>query len=216
MEILLFIKHLRSKSSNHYQVWMRILIEYSGRENQEIKLSVTPKIAKSSYYRIIDYGLKVFPNFVKSHSLIKKRNSLFVTNNIDNKNEIKEIELEVEKPKTIKKEKSKTIDNTNSIEEIINYLNLITGKAYKLNSKIAISNINARIKEGYSIDDFKKVIEIKCQKWLGTKMEDYLTPNTLFGNKFESYLNEKLVTEKTKQDNNYEQVSKATELGWNT
>jgi len=50
---------------------------------------------------------------------------------------------------------------------------------------------------------------------LGTKWEDYLTPNTLFGVKMESYLNESIVIEKTKQEINYEQVSKATELGWN-
>ena len=63
--------------------------------------------------------------------------------------------------------------------------------------------------------DFIKVISVKATKWLNTKFEDYLTPNTLFGNKFESYLNENIKVEKTKQENAYEQVIKATELGFN-
>ena len=82
-------------------------------------------------------------------------------------------------------------------------------------SKVATVNINARLKEGYTKDDFIKVISVKATKWLGTKFEDFLTPNTLFGNKFESYLNENINTVKTKQENAYEQVIKATELGFN-
>jgi len=213
MEILLFIKHLRSKSSNHYQSWMRILIEFSGEQTQEIKLLLPPKIPKSSYYRIVDYGLKIFPSFVKTHYFIRKRNSLILVKLLQE--EILENEIIIEKPKQIKKEKPKPIDNTEIIELVIDHLNKCTGKSYKANSKIAISNINARLKDGYEFDDFIKVIEVKTIKWKGTKMEDYLTPNTLFGNKFESYLNEKLVVEKTKQEDNYEQVIKATELGFN-
>jgi len=102
------------------------------------------------------------------------------------------------------------------IIEIVDYLNECTGKSYKHTSKVAILNINARIKEGYTKDDFIKVISVKSSKWLGTKFEDYLTPNTLFGNKFESYLNENITKEKTKQENAYEQVIKATELGFNS
>ena len=210
---MLFIKHLRSKSANHYQVWMRVLIEFSGNESQEIKLNVMPNIAKSTYYRIIEYGLKIFPEFVKTHEIIKTRNSLIFTKN-SNKEIVVET-IEIEKPKVIK-QKAKQIDNSILIEEIIEHLNQCTGKSFKVNSKIAISNINARLKEGYTLEDFKKVIEVKSIKWLeDAKMQDFLTPNTLFGNKFESYLNENIVLPKTKQEKNYEQVSKATELGWN-
>jgi uncharacterized phage protein (TIGR02220 family) len=106
--------------------------------------------------------------------------------------------------------------NDDMIVEIIEYLNDCTGKSYKPTSKVAILNINARLKEGYTKDDFIKVIKVKSTKWLGTKFEDYLTPNTLFGNKFESYLNENITKEKTKQENAYEQVIKATELGFNS
>ena len=39
------------------------------------------------------------------------------------------------------------------------------------------------------MEDFKAVIDYKVSEWKGTKMEDYLRPETLFGTKFESYLN---------------------------
>lgn len=81
-------------------------------------------------------------------------------------------------------------DNVN-ISIIIDYLNNRIDTNYKPNSKIAIKNITARLKDGYTIDDFKKVIDKKAKEWLGTDFEKFLTPDTLFGNKFEMYLNQK-------------------------
>ena len=80
---------------------------------------------------------------------------------------------------------------------IIEYLNKKTGKSYKLTTIAYQRLINARLKEGFKIDDFKKVIDNKVDEWLGNvtkdgqNMENYLRPQTLFGNKFESYLNQK-------------------------
>ena len=75
--------------------------------------------------------------------------------------------------------------------EIIDYLNFKTNKNYKPNSKATQDFIKARLKDGYSIDDFKKVIDNKCYQWLGTEQEQYLRPETLFRpSHFESYLNE--------------------------
>lgn len=76
-------------------------------------------------------------------------------------------------------------------EEIIEYLNCKTGKSFKLDTKSTISKISARLNDGFSVDDFKKVIDIKCSQWLNdSNMSQYLRPETLFGTKFESYLNE--------------------------
>ena len=217
MELMLFIKDLRSKGALYYQTWMPLLIQYNGDNGQVIKLSVTPNVAKSTYYRIIQYGVDLFPKYIKNYSLVKKRNEIII-NFIGSENVVNDV---IEVPKVAKEKKPrqpkvKPITNDDLIIEIIDFLNECTGKSYKANSKLAILNINARLKDGYTKDDFVKVISIKTTKWLGTKWEDYLTPNTLFGNKFESYLNEKINTEKTKQDNAYEQVIKATELGFNS
>ncbi|MDD5013821.1 MAG: conserved phage C-terminal domain-containing protein [Atribacterota bacterium] len=89
------------------------------------------------------------------------------------------------------------IDNSNRniIEEIISYLNSKAKKNFRSTSAIAIKNITARLNEKYTIDDFKKVIDIKCSHWLEHKKDEpdmsiYLSPDTLFGTKFEKYLNQ--------------------------
>ena len=75
--------------------------------------------------------------------------------------------------------------------EIISCLNEKTKKHYKANTPKTVRLIRARLKEGFTVEDFKAVIEKKCDDWLGNeKMERYLRPETLFGTKFEGYLNE--------------------------
>jgi uncharacterized phage protein (TIGR02220 family) len=92
----------------------------------------------------------------------------------------------------VKKVRVKETEETELIE-IIDYLNEKTGRGFKANSKIAQRCIDARLSEGYKLDDFKKVVDIKTQKWMGTSMEQFCRPETLFGNKFDSYLNETLI-----------------------
>ena len=79
--------------------------------------------------------------------------------------------------------------DTKVITEIVDYLNEKAHKNYRSNSKTTIRHINARLKEGRTLSDFKQVIDNRCATWLGTDMEQYLRPETLFGSRFESYLN---------------------------
>lgn len=86
-----------------------------------------------------------------------------------------------------KNSKDKNIYNADS-DSVIDYLNEKANTNYRHadgNRKF----ISARLKEGFSVDDCKTVIDKKCQDWLGTEYEQYLRPKTLFGNKFEGYLN---------------------------
>jgi len=77
-------------------------------------------------------------------------------------------------------------------EEIISYLNQKTGKNFSPKSAETIRCIKARWTQFPNIDFFKKVVDIKTDKWKSDPaMSDYLRPSTLFGTKFESYLNEK-------------------------
>lgn len=73
---------------------------------------------------------------------------------------------------------------------VINYLNSKTNSNYKYTTKKNQTLIRARTKEGFTIDDFKTVIDKKTEEWIGTDMERYLRPETLFGTKFEGYLNQ--------------------------
>ena len=88
-----------------------------------------------------------------------------------------------------KEDKNK--ETKKQIEEIVSYLNEKTGKNFRSNKADTIKTITARLNEGYKIDDLKKAIDIKTSEWKDTEYDKYLRPKTLFGNKFEGYLNEK-------------------------
>ena len=86
---------------------------------------------------------------------------------------------------------SKKKENNNNIYSlVIDYLNKKASTNYRATTKNTQGFINARVKEGYTVEDFKKVIDSKSREWLGTDFEKYLRPATLFGTKFENYLNE--------------------------
>ena len=81
--------------------------------------------------------------------------------------------------------------------EIIDYLNSKCLKSYKHKNRIAREKIHARWNEGFRLEDFKRVIDIKAAEWLNdTEMNRYLRPDTLFGSKFEIYLNSVIPVQK--------------------
>ena len=86
------------------------------------------------------------------------------------------------------------IDNNNNklliCKEVISYLNLRAKKNFKIDTASHQKFIKARLKEGYVLEDFKKVVDIMVVKWKGTEYEQYLQPQTLFGNKMDNYLNQ--------------------------
>lgn len=99
-----------------------------------------------------------------------------------------------------KKETFKDTDDDGLLSEIskkvIEHLNKIAGTNFRYTSKLNRSKINARLNEGYKLDDFIDVINKKHKEWQGTEFERYLCPETLFGNKFEKYLNQKEIVKK--------------------
>lgn len=99
-----------------------------------------------------------------------------------------------------KKETFKDTDDDGLLSEIskkvIEHLNKTAGTNFRYTSKLNRSKINARLNEGYKLDDFIDVINKKHKEWQGTEFERYLCPETLFGNKFEKYLNQKEIVKK--------------------
>lgn len=77
------------------------------------------------------------------------------------------------------------------IKEIIDYLNKKIATRYKYDSASVLKHIPARLSEGYSVQDFKDVIDKKAKEWLNSDLAAFLRPETLFGSKFEAYLNQK-------------------------
>ncbi|MGO0837146.1 conserved phage C-terminal domain-containing protein [Clostridioides difficile] len=82
-------------------------------------------------------------------------------------------------------------ESPESIHEIIiRKLNSESGKNFKADLSITKALIDKRLKEGYSLEDFYKIIEAKVRRWRYTDMEIYIEPTILFGYEFESYLSE--------------------------
>lgn len=80
---------------------------------------------------------------------------------------------------------------------VLEILNDAANTSYKASTKKTRQLIDARLSEKFTLEDFKSVILKKSKQWKGTSMEKYLRPETLFGTKFEGYLNEKANLEDT-------------------
>jgi uncharacterized phage protein (TIGR02220 family) len=77
------------------------------------------------------------------------------------------------------------------VSQVIEYLNEQAETQYRTSSTKTKTLIKARQSDGFTLDDFKKVIDNKVTEWKGSEMAKYIRPETLFGTKFESYLNQK-------------------------
>jgi uncharacterized phage protein (TIGR02220 family) len=93
-----------------------------------------------------------------------------------------------ERDKDRNKDRDKERDR--DTENIISFLNSTTGSKYKASTDKTRRLIAARLAEGFTVNDFKAVITKKAKEWQGTDMARYLRPETLFGTKFEGYLNQ--------------------------
>lgn len=142
---------------------------------------------------------------VRKHRLKQKEEQrlLQCNTNVTDGNKNVTTEKEIEKEKELEIETDIELESKRNIIEqsttpslpytdIIDYLNKKTGKNFKSTSKATQKYIKARFNDGFTLEDFKRVIDIKCEEWLkDSKMSIYLRPETLFGTKFESYLNSK-------------------------
>ena len=170
---------------SHMRVWV-VAFAHLDELTSYMSLAKYAKVSKSHCYRIIHWGIKTLKDLQVNAVIINDTNGF--TLSIGKANS--EIYPATQKP----------IDkNNDAITEIISHLNLRTNRNYNPKAKEAIRLINARFNEGYKIEDFFKVIDMKSEKWMKTNMEDYLRPITLFGTKFNSYLNERPQHEQTTQ-----------------
>lgn len=109
---------------------------------------------------------------------------------IEKRENIKEIDIEKREEIDIYSP-DKSEQHTIPYKEICEYLNIRTNSNYRSTTKKTKDLIKARFNEGFNLDDFKIVIDKKTIDWLNDKeMNKYLRPETLFGPKFESYLNQ--------------------------
>lgn len=97
----------------------------------------------------------------------------------------------ISKSKDIKTVVEPKAQQPSPIPKIIEYLNTVANKKFKPNTSATTKLINARLSDGYTLQEIKYVIDNKTKEWLNTDMQKYLRPETLFNaTKFESYVNE--------------------------
>jgi uncharacterized phage protein (TIGR02220 family) len=147
-------------------------------------------LSKSSVSRVVSSlskkGLIVVTLLYKDNKEVDKR--IIRCKKYGDK-EIKVIEKEKPKPKV----PSMSID---FVSEIVDYLNEKANRRLRVGYPIK-KLVNARVSEGYNLDDFKHVIDVKCSQWLGTDFEKFLRPSTLFNaTRFTEYHSEKLKASK--------------------
>ena len=149
--------------------------------NTELK-----KMIEAGFIKLIKKGSK--GNF--SIYQIIKTNEMMVTNAyvIGNSKDSDSNALEgdeVTNAYVIGNSNTKNKEKENNIySEVIKYLNEKANTNYRPSTKNTQSFISARLKEGFAVEDFKKVIDVKVENWTGTDFEKYLRPATLFGTKF--------------------------------
>jgi uncharacterized phage protein (TIGR02220 family) len=208
MELISFIKGLLKKGKVYHDVWLPILFELE--EKKLYKLNQRLDISKSQYYRIISFGVELWAELVPSVPLEYKRGNLFINVKTASKKTLSKTKAE-----KVQKEKKQVeeVDMNMVYESIISYLNQKAKTGYQSTTNSYRTYINARIKAGAKLEDFYTVIDNKCADWMGTDFEKFIRPETLFGNKFDTYLNQ-IISKKTNQEIAYDKVSEATKLGW--
>lgn len=103
-------------------------------------------------------------------------------------------------------DKPNTKDKTSETDlaAVIAYLNEKAGRSYRL-AKASRKLIAARFADGYTLDDFKRVIDNMVARWKGTEWEQYLQPSTLFAQShFDEYLNKPATTQATQQQGGFD------------
>lgn len=216
------------KSFTIYREYYDLITLLNEEEQKNILLGITKYMFEDVDPELNEREMKVFNN-LKRPLEKSKQNSKRVTNQKPNENQmgnqidnqmgnqlkthqdvyvyvndnvINNLEKEGygEEKHLIASEGSSLLETT---KEIISYLNEVTKSKFKYSSKATQSKINARLNEGYILDDFIAVIDKKWVEWKNTDFEKYMCPETLFGTKFEKYLNQKTKS-KSKNDEQWE------------
>jgi len=127
-----------------------------------------------------------------------------IIHNQERKNDKNEKNIEDIVPSTSAKEPTEY-----PYKEVIEYLNQKGGTAYRASSKDTRKHIKARFDEGFTLENFKAVIDKKVEEWAkepepgDRDMRGYIRPSTLFGTKFEGYLNQKGTGKKKRAENKF-------------
>ena len=150
----------------------------------------------------------------KEYFLLKNHNVNIIPQNVNivpQDVDITALNADIQKQSIVKysKVKESIVEHTaTQYVDIINYLNEKAGKNFLLDDPDTIELIDARKQEGFTLSNFRYVIDVKSAEWLGKRSNDgrdmgsWLRPSTLFGPKFREYLNQQMPVEEEYQPDN--------------
>ena len=145
--------------------------------------------------RLVEFGYVSRKSFDGRQRILQSRLAKFARQNskvckadVQNLQE-SNIDSNIDISSSIKKEYKESSQESDFTVAVVDYLNEKAGTHYRAGVAKTQSLIKARANEGFTEADFRTVIDKKCADWIGTEYEQYLRPQTLFGTKFESYLN---------------------------
>lgn len=219
-----FITKINLQPKKNRLIWLDILAHFF-QNDDSIKIS---DLAKKYYVskRTVYTYLEIFANL----ELIYDEKNLFfyykngcvlcrkIVRKSQPKNEQKNNQKIVQKNEQIIKQKSPAFLDNSLYEKkhkkpaifIMQKLNEYCGKNFIIDAYYNIEPIEEKLRQGFTVSQLEYVIKVKSKQWLGNgKMEKYLRPSTLFGDKFESYLQEKISEKKSKIDKLSETLKKA-------
>jgi len=188
-----------------YKEYYELITLLPEKDQQELLLAIAKYMFENIEPKLNDKQTKIFNNLKRplDKSKNKGRNGSITKSN-ENQNEIKiksnenqnEIKKETHQDVNVNVNVNDIVNVKNisieDIKEIIDYLNIKSNSHFKYSTDKTQSLIKARFNDGFKIEDFKVVIDKKCEEWLGTDFEKFIRPETLFSNKFDGYLNQKI------------------------
>lgn len=200
-----------------YKEYYELITLLTEREQQELLLAITKFMFEDVEPTLNDKQTKIFNNLRRPLEKSKKRSKCgSITNSKENQ---EENENKTHQDVNVIVNVNDNVDvnvkkiSLEEIKGIVEYLNIKSNSHYKYSTDKTQTLIKARIKDGFTLDDFKIVIDKKCEEWLGTDFEKFLRPETLFSNKFEGYLNQKITAKKkTLKDISMSDIDRAIEI----
>lgn len=213
--LIRFFQKIGIKSSKYSLVWSYIFSRID-LEN-EIEFSIFDiisklKINQKTLYPILNFGFDFFNQSDFEYCFDLKKHTIFIVKreNFQQKQKKQRTYIKKSTSSTTKAKISNPKEYNNNqelVNKIIKYLNTSTKKDFSPNNIKTIEIINSRLSEGFDEKDFYFIIDLKCKQWLNSFNDQFLRPITLFGNKMESYINEKEINSKTQSTNNQTQIS---------
>lgn len=206
-KIILFFSYLITRQPKEQLIWIYALSKIKKMEKQIIPVYdflYKTNTQFNHFKRIVTHGNQYLQSISFEYTFMFEGENLLIS----------KIDIPKKQPKQRLNKKeifdSKLNKHQELINQIIEYLNQCAGTQWDTSTQLFNQAILDRIEEGFIWQNFKHVIEVKCNEWLKSDvMNKHLNPKTLFGDKMHIYVKEILVIKANPHDTNRNALDEA-------